>query len=518
MRKILVVEDDPNILDHIAEILEFEDFNVICAEDGKLGLKYAQEELPDLIISDIMMPHLDGHELLESLQTDPATQTIPFIFLTALADQNSLRQGMLAGADDYLTKPFTAAELLESIAVRLRKHDNQMKSINTGLEQIELLRQVDEELSYRLNPHWVTMIAIDWAIRRTNAKVAMMGIVDEQTAMLRIEHLSGLIDIVPTQDNLIPFNRMLTEVIEQVAPITVSDYDTSEYRPLQSDMRSGVAIPMIADDNIVGIIVLESDKTDGFRSGDTLFLLQIANRAAISWQHSYLFNQLLAQKDRELKIQEIFGRFVSKEVADLIQGDEYALKGEQRKVAILFCDIRGFTLFSDTLAPYVVIDILNAYFSIVVAAAQKFGGFVNKFVGDAVLIVYGAPNKMENCTYNALRTAELIQQDFQQLNEFRKLQNDMPINVGIGINTGDVIAGAVGTKTRQEYTVIGDSVNLASRIESMTKEFDEYNILISEFSYDDLDNFQQEFPLTDLGKMPIRGKSQQVGIYGIQKD
>lgn len=518
MRKVLVVEDDPIILEHIAEILEFENFEVICAENGKLGLKYAHEQLPDLIISDIMMPFLDGHQLLESLQTNPATQTIPFIFLTALSDQNSLRRGMLAGADDYLTKPFTADELLECVTARLRKHDNQMKSINTGLEQIELLRQVDEELSYRLNPHWVTMIAIDWAIRRTNAKVAMMGIVDEETAMLRIEHLSGLIDIVPTQDNLIPFNRMLTEVIEQVAPITVADYDTSQYRPLQSDMCSGVAIPMIADDHIVGIIVLESDKIDGFGSGDTLFLLQIASRAAISWQHSYLFNQLLAQKDRELKIKEMFGRFVSEEVAELIRGDEDALKGELRKVAILFCDIRGFTLFADTHPPYAVIDILNAYFSVVVAAAQKFGGYINKFVGDAVLIVYGAPNKMENCTYNALRTAELIQQDFQQLNEFRTLQNDIPINVGIGINTGDVIAGSVGTKTRQEYTVIGDSVNLASRIESLTKEYKNYSILISEFAYDDLDNFQQDFPLIDLGKTAIRGKSQQVGIYGIQKD
>jgi|GEM_PF-1366640 len=517
MRKILVVEDETFIREHITEILELEGFKVISANDGQQGLTYAQQHLPDLIISDIMMPHLDGYELLEKLQSDSTTNAIPFIFLTAKTDRSSLRQGMMAGADDYLVKPFTVQELLGAIATRFKKHDRLLEESNASLEQVELLRQVDEELSYRLNPHWVTMIAIDWAIRRTNARVALMGIIDEETAMLSIEHISGHIDIIPTDNNLIPFNRLLIEVVEQVAPIIVTDYGTSPYRPLQSDMRSAVAIPMIADNQIVGIIVLESDKLDGFDPKDTAFLLQIASRAAISWQHSYLFNQLVEQKSREIQMQEMFGRFVSKEVAELIQGDEYALKGELRKVAILFCDIRGFTLFADTHPPHEVITLLDVYLSVVVAAAEKYGGIVNKFGGDSVLIIYGAPTKMENTTYNALRTAMLIQQDLQQLNEFRLLQNDIPINVGIGINTGNVIAGAVGTKTRREYTVIGDSVNLAARIESLTKEFDQYSILISEFAYDDLDGFSPDFDLEDLGKVTIRGKSQQVGIYGVLK-
>ena len=517
MRRILVVEDEGIILEQIAEILEFEGFNVTCAEDGEQGLAHAREHLPDLIISDVMMPRLDGYGLLEKLQSDPTTNSIPFIFLTAKTDRESLRQGMAAGADDYLFKPFTSSQLLEAIMMRLKKHDRLMEEVNISLEQVELLRQVDEELSYRLNPHWVTMIAIDWAIRRTNAKLAVVGIIDEEKAMLSIEHISGHIDIIPTDTNHIPFNRLLIELVEHIKPIIIPSFEASPYRPLQSDMRSGVAIPMISDNHIIGIIVLESDKLDVFKEKDTNFLLQIANRAAISWQHTHLFNQLIEQKSREIQMQEMFGRFVSKEVAELIQGDEYALKGELRKVAILFCDIRGFTLFADSHPPHEVIALLDVYLSVVVAAAERYGGIVNKFGGDSVLIIYGAPTKMENTTYNALRTAKLIQEDLQQLNEFRILQHDIPINVGIGINTGNVIAGAVGTKTRREYTVIGDSVNLAARIESLTKEFDQYRILISEFAYDDLDGFKSDFDLVDLGKIAIRGKTQEVGIYGILK-
>jgi two-component system sensor histidine kinase/response regulator len=122
MTKILVVEDNEPSRINMLELLEAEGFDVVGAKDGRVGVQLAREHLPDLIVCDIMMPELDGYGVLSALRQDLETATIPFIFLTAKADQAALRQGMVLGADDYLTKPFKRDELLEAISTRLDKH------------------------------------------------------------------------------------------------------------------------------------------------------------------------------------------------------------------------------------------------------------------------------------------------------------------------------------------------------------------------------------------------------------
>ncbi|NMG08078.1 hybrid sensor histidine kinase/response regulator [Brasilonema sp. UFV-L1] len=121
MYKILVIEDEISVRQNLLELLTYEDFNVISAENGQIGVKLAQEEIPDLILCDVMMPGLDGYGVLNILRQQPTTATIPLIFLTAKSDKASFRQGMKLGADDYLTKPFTRAELLAAISSRLEK-------------------------------------------------------------------------------------------------------------------------------------------------------------------------------------------------------------------------------------------------------------------------------------------------------------------------------------------------------------------------------------------------------------
>ena len=121
MKKILVIEDEQPVRANILELLEIEEFNVIGAENGAIGVKLAQEHLPDLIICDVMMPKLDGYGVLTTLRKNPITATIPFIFLTAKVDRTDVREGMSLGADDYLTKPVKSKELLRAIATRLEK-------------------------------------------------------------------------------------------------------------------------------------------------------------------------------------------------------------------------------------------------------------------------------------------------------------------------------------------------------------------------------------------------------------
>lgn len=128
MRKILIIEDNEDIRENLGEILELAGYHSITAENGKTGVELAEKEVPDLIICDIMMPVLDGYGVLHILSKKPKTADIPFIFLTAKTEKSDFRYGMNLGADDYITKPFDKAELLNVIEIRLRKHEKLQKS------------------------------------------------------------------------------------------------------------------------------------------------------------------------------------------------------------------------------------------------------------------------------------------------------------------------------------------------------------------------------------------------------
>lgn len=146
MKKILVIEDEAPVRANIVELLTEENFNVISVENGFVGALWAQEHLPDLIICDVMMPEVDGYEVLSALREESMTATIPFIFLTAKADKTDIRQGMQLGADDYLTKPFTRGELLQAIATRFNKQQAIMQQYNAEHQRAEALQQKIREL------------------------------------------------------------------------------------------------------------------------------------------------------------------------------------------------------------------------------------------------------------------------------------------------------------------------------------------------------------------------------------
>jgi two-component system, sensor histidine kinase and response regulator len=148
MTRILVIEDDPNIRHNISEILTYEGFAILEAENGLIGLQVAREYLPDLIICDITMPELDGYGVLLELNAEATTATIPFIFLTALADRPAMRHGMELGADDFLTKPFSSAELVTSITTRLERQAIIIQQSERKLDELrdELINTLPHEL------------------------------------------------------------------------------------------------------------------------------------------------------------------------------------------------------------------------------------------------------------------------------------------------------------------------------------------------------------------------------------
>ena len=146
MTKILVIEDELFVRENIVELLEAEDFEVFSTENGILGILWAQDNRPDLVICDVMMPEINGYDVLAEMRQLPTTSLIPFMFLTAMADKGDIRYGMELGADDYLIKPFTRTELLNAINARLAKQEKLMKQYNEEHQRAEALEQKIKEL------------------------------------------------------------------------------------------------------------------------------------------------------------------------------------------------------------------------------------------------------------------------------------------------------------------------------------------------------------------------------------
>jgi class 3 adenylate cyclase/CheY-like chemotaxis protein len=517
MTTILVIEDEMYIRSGIEEFLKFENFNVLVAENGKKGIEIALQHIPDLILCDVMMPEMDGYGVLEILRRNHQTQNIPFIFLTAKDDRESQRKGMMTGADDYLTKPFRFDELLSSIKARLLRQQTLLNDVARQMDELNMLRRIDQELSYRLNPDWIVSMMMDWALRRTGATNAIMGTFAEDEPYLQLSYVFGeWKENAPKIGDRLPLDGIIGTVARSEKPVHINDIDElPDMKATNPTTKSLLGVSLATSERRLGVVLLESVNTHTFKSEDLTFLTQIANRAAMALEQSSLFQILLQQHQQERELREIFGRFVSRDVAEVIRTGEIDPSGENLYVAVLFCDIREFTALSERLAPKEVLEILNDYLPLVVEAAHRNGGMVNKFGGDSTLIVFGAPMPLERCAYRAVRAALQIRNRLEELNKTKFSTRDFKIKVGIGINTGDVVAGVVGPQERQEYTVIGDTVNLSSRIQALNKDFPQYDILISDSTYSAIAERQSEFEVVDLGNVPIRGKTNAVKVWGV---
>ena len=228
------------------------------------------------------------------------------------------------------------------------------------------------------------------------------------------------------------------------------------------------------------------------------------------------FNQMAQDLRQREVMREIFGRVVSDEVREAMLDGQIGLGGEVKIVTVLFADIRDFTSFSEQYSPPEVVTLLNSYFAVVTGAIREAGGFVNKFGGDSLLAIFGAPVTVPptESALKALRAALAIRTRLAEFNARRAQNGDAPIRIGIGINTGEVVAGNIGSEERFEYTVIGDTVNIASRVQSLTTQFRETNILITDASLEALKELT-DLVVVDHGMIVLKGKRKRVRVYGV---
>ena len=224
------------------------------------------------------------------------------------------------------------------------------------------------------------------------------------------------------------------------------------------------------------------------------------------------FNQMARSLREKEMIKRAFTRYVAREVVEEILKDpeQLALTGERREVTVLFCDIRGFTPLAERLSPEEVVSLLNEFYTLMIETTFKHDGTLDKFLGDAVMAVFGAPIAHPDHAMRAVKTALDMRNGVAELNERRVAGGKAPIGIGIGLSLGEVVAGTVGTEDRMEYTVIGDSVNLAARLVANARPAG--RILISQPTYE---RVQDLVEAKGLGPMKVKGKEEEVEVYEV---
>jgi adenylate cyclase len=277
---------------------------------------------------------------------------------------------------------------------------------------------------------------------------------------------------------------------------------------IMQGIRSSMAVPLLYGSELFGIMVLDSQMAaNAFQEKDLQLFQNVANQAAVAIQNSLYAKKL----QREALTRERFQRLLSPAIAEQVMSGkvEVAKGGQLRETTVLFSDIRGFTSMSESRDAQVIVDMLNEYFEQMVEIVFRYEGTLDKFVGDEIMALYGAPVTHEDDAIRAVRTALDMLEVLEQWNLERTARGQVAVHIGIGINSGEVVAGYLGSSKALEYTVIGDSVNVGARLCSAARPG---QILVSEQTERLLNNL---FDLREQPPMALKGKSKPLRIYSV---
>jgi len=275
-------------------------------------------------------------------------------------------------------------------------------------------------------------------------------------------------------------------------------------------VRSAMCVPLIGSENrVLGVLYVDNFSLKRFGESDLDFLIAFSGIAAVAIENG----QLAERIRKEALARSNFERFFTPHLAARIASSPDAVKlgGDKRKVAILFSDIRGFTALSETMNPDTMAKLLTEYFTEMVECVFRHGGTLDKFIGDAVMAQWGAPiGERDDCD-RAMQAALDMMEELDRLNARWRTEGRPTLEIGIGINVGDVFAGNIGSDRRLEYTVIGDPVNVSSRLCGAAGPGE---ILIS-------DPFRRELGsppvLEPLPPMELKGKSQALPVFRVKR-
>lgn len=453
----------------------------------------------------------------------PVAQPQPPPVVVQPPAQATLPQGSGIAPDPKLSRVTIAPGMVEShIRTKLAPLMDQSFLPERLIHDMDVLRRDYEKL--RVSYELARSIGVELDIDK-----ALVKILDAAFQLLQADR--GIIllyderrDLVPRcvrtrAGNQDPNEEVLisSTIVEQVlrdkaavlsSDATVDSRFQGAHSIIMQGIRSSMAVPLLHSSEVFGIMMLDSQiATNAFTEKDLQLFQNVANQAAVTIQNS-LF---AAKLEKEAVTRERFQRLLSPAIAQqVIEGKVEVKKGgEVRTTTVLFSDIRGFTAMSESQPAQVVVDMLNEYFERMVEVIFKYEGTLDKFVGDEIMALFGAPVGHPDDALRAVRTALEMKDVLEQFNRERVAAGQQEVKIGIGINTGECVAGYLGSSKALEYTVIGDTVNLAARLESSATPG---HVLVQASALPEVGTQTGAFTVTSRRTITVKGKQQAIDV------
>jgi adenylate cyclase len=312
-------------------------------------------------------------------------------------------------------------------------------------------------------------------------------------------------------EQIVLSKSILSEVVQNKASVLSSDATmdsrfSAAHSVIMQGIRSTMTVPLIHHDELLGIMHLDSMiATNAFTEKDLQIFGGIGSQAAVAIHNS----QLAREIEQEAKTRAQFQRLLSPNLVDQVVQGKLVLEkgGALSEVTLLFTDIRGFTSMSESRAPQEIVRMLNEYFELMVDVIFKYQGTLDKFVGDEIIALFGAPVAMENAEVKAVQCALDMMQVLSEFNRVRLDEGQNEIKIGIGINTGMVVTGAIGSSRALQYTAIGDAMNTTARLCSVAQPG---QIILSDATFKKVQGQIAAVPLPDVR---LKGKTGDIRIY-----
>ena len=462
-RKLVLLADDSQMIHrHTAPILTDAGYEVMSAMDGIEALELARGRTPDLVITDIEMPRMDGFAVCAAIKGDQALSHIPVLICSALGEATDLERGFDAGADDYLIKPVIPEELITRV-----------KQLFSGTMPAsrERLLVVDDSPALR---HYVADCLARQGFEVATAENGKIG---------------------------------LEKALSLKPALIVSDYEMPE----MTGFELVHALKRNPDTRNIPVIMLTAresrrDMAQMRAAGASAYLVKpfAQDKCVAMVERTLAERRLLDYKlASSFYISEGARRAAEERAA---AGDITAVRADEREMSVLFSDLVGFTQMSSKLSPREVIELLNDYFDVMCPIVKSEHGDIDKFIGDAIMAVFDLGPGWDEPAERAVRAAVAMQGSMDDFNRGRPVQ----LKMRIGINTGPLVRGDLGSRVvRRDYTVIGDTVNRANRYEARAPHG---GVLVSQSTYEKLKDL---VTVEEVHGLELKGVTEPVTAYSV---
>ncbi len=389
--------------------------------------------------------------------------------------------------------------------------------IANNYEELNQVLQNNNLFADALDIDQISKITLGRALEVTKSTIASMMLYDKEKETLKLHGRLGGREGAGDAEEIPVKGSIWENVVLELQPLLVEDVNNPEeldpevYKKV--DLASYAAktflsVPLKVKEESIGVLNVGDKEEGNFLAPDMKFLAALASQSASSIEKARLYSNI----EKEAKLRSNFARYLSPSIVEDIMNNntDLSLGGELIECSILFSDICGFTSMTENEKPETIVHLLNEYFSIMTEIIFRNKGTLDKFVGDAIMAIFGAPIFSPTSHQNAVIASLEMHQGLQRLTRKWKAEGLPTFRQRVGINTGMVIAGNIGSPDRMDYTVIGDVVNLASRMESNATPM---TTLISHYTYEKVKDVVK---VKKLDPIHVKGKQEEIHPYEIQ--